>query len=68
MLGKNLKFYRCPSCSSGDLGLEIGSQTDDKWIEEGEITCENCSTKYRITLGLPRFVPEVNYADTFGFQ
>lgn len=37
-------------------------------MEEGTIECGKCSAKYRITRGLPRFVPEVNYADTFGFQ
>ena len=41
---------------------------EDGWIEEGVIECGKCSAKYRITRGLPRFVPEINYADTFGFQ
>jgi 2-polyprenyl-3-methyl-5-hydroxy-6-metoxy-1,4-benzoquinol methylase len=40
----------------------------DGWIEEGVIECGNCSAQYRVTRGLPRFVPEINYADTFGFQ
>jgi SAM-dependent methyltransferase len=42
--------------------------TEDGWIEEGVIECGKCSVKYRLTRGLPRFVPELNYADTFGFQ
>ena len=64
----DLKLYRCPSCHSGQLTLRMEELGGEDWIEEGVIFCEKCSNEYRITAGLPRFVPESNYADTFGFQ
>ncbi|MEW6292612.1 MAG: methyltransferase domain-containing protein [Pseudomonadota bacterium] len=64
----NFRYYRCPSCRSDQLLLEIGRQKEEGSIEEGEIECGKCSAKYRIARGLPRFVSEVNYADSFGFQ
>lgn len=65
---ESLKLYRCPSCRSGQISLEIESHAEDDWVEEGMIACGKCAAQYRITRGLPRFVPEANYADTFGFQ
>lgn len=68
MKQEGLKFYRCPSCRTDKLLLKIESQRGDGWIEEGKIECGKCMAKYRVTRDLPRFVPEVNYADSFGFQ
>jgi SAM-dependent methyltransferase len=65
---ENLKLYRCPSCRSDQLALSSAQQIDDGWIEEGAIECGKCPAKFLITRGLPRFVPEANYADSFGFQ
>jgi 2-polyprenyl-3-methyl-5-hydroxy-6-metoxy-1,4-benzoquinol methylase len=48
--------------------LDTERQTEDGWIEEGVIKCNKCSATYRISHGLPRFVPEDNYAESFGFQ
>lgn len=48
--------------------MENESKRWDDWLEEGAIKCEKCSAKYRVARGLPRFVPEANYADSFGFQ
>jgi SAM-dependent methyltransferase len=37
-------------------------------IEEGELTSEATGSAYPIVRGIPRFVPETGYADTFGRQ
>lgn len=68
MKQESLKFYRCPACCSEQLLLKSGKTEGDDWIEEGAIKCGKCSAIYRIARGLPRFVPEANYADSFGFQ
>jgi len=34
----------------------------------GALPCEECSRTYPISNGIPRFVPQKNYADNFGFQ
>lgn len=65
---EDLKFYRCPSCQSDDLMMEGDAPPENDWVDEGTIKCENCLKNYQLTFGLPRFVPKVNYADSFGFQ
>jgi len=63
-----LKSYRCPSCKSSLLDLDVHERSETDSIETGVIKCGDCSSTYDITLGLARFVPVVNYADSFGFQ
>ena len=68
MKQEDLHYYRCPSCHSDKLVLNIEQQLENSWVEEGSLECEGCSANYHISRGLPRFVPEINYADSFGFQ
>src|SRR5690606_18209209 len=46
---------RCPRCG-GTLR------------SEGGLRCDACRTIYPIDRGIPRFVPEDNYAEGFGYQ
>jgi 2-polyprenyl-3-methyl-5-hydroxy-6-metoxy-1,4-benzoquinol methylase len=57
-----LDQYRCPTCTSGTLGLKAplgGEQT---------IVCDGCGSSYEMRNGLPRFVALDNYATSFGYQ
>jgi len=59
-----IDLLSCPDCS-GDLDL-LGIREED--ITEGELKCLACKAVYPITNGIPRFVPQDNYASSFGFQ
>ncbi|MCA2185141.1 class I SAM-dependent methyltransferase [Nonomuraea cavernae] len=37
-------------------------------MADGELTCEVCPATYPVDKGIPRFVPEDNYAKGFGYQ
>ena len=37
-------------------------------IETGQLTCQRCATAYPIIGGIPRFVPQENYAASFGLE
>jgi 2-polyprenyl-3-methyl-5-hydroxy-6-metoxy-1,4-benzoquinol methylase len=58
-----LSILACPDCK-GDLMLS--SSAED--VITGELLCKNCGKTYPITNGIPRFVPEENYASSFGYQ
>jgi SAM-dependent methyltransferase len=64
---EHLKYLVCPTCKNGLLPAEILQQHDDR-IETGVLACSGCSAKYDIVHFIPRFVPNDNYASTFGFQ
>lgn len=63
-----LEQYVCPACRSNRLVLKSVGYAMPEHIQSGVIDCQDCGKNYPIIRGLPRFVPEVNYADTFGFQ
>lgn len=56
----------CPQCK-GDLTLEIRTK-DAAEIVEGSLACAACDQVYPITKGVPRFVPQDAYAQSFGYQ
>jgi SAM-dependent methyltransferase len=61
-----LTILVCPSCRSA---LELGSdQTVEGFIESGLLRCSVCPRDYPIIRGVPRFVSQDNYAESFGFQ
>jgi SAM-dependent methyltransferase len=45
----------------------LGCRTGLRVVRE-ELVCEACAAAYPIDRGVPRFVPEDNYADGFGYQ
>jgi 2-polyprenyl-3-methyl-5-hydroxy-6-metoxy-1,4-benzoquinol methylase len=68
MRPSSITEHVCPNCRSGNLSLPHTTRPAADQIESGVIVCEDCAASYPITNGLPRFVPESNYADSFGFQ
>lgn len=57
---------RCPS-SQQRLRLEEAQPGSDG-IDSGWLVSEDGKHRYRIRQGIPRFVPEANYAENFGLQ
>lgn len=62
-----LDILRCPY-SQQRLMLENAQCLDDEYIKEGLLVTEDRKYQYPIRNGIPRFVPESNYADSFGMQ
>lgn len=63
------KIYCCPDCRTQDL--ELREQKDDGEggeIIQGLLTCPHCNAIYPIRNRVPRFVPNEDYAGSFGFQ
>ena len=56
----------CPHCK-GELAL-VTSVKEAAEIIEGTLTCNACGNVYPITKGVPRFVPQDAYAQSFGYQ
>jgi 2-polyprenyl-3-methyl-5-hydroxy-6-metoxy-1,4-benzoquinol methylase len=63
-----LRLHVCPACRSNQLVLEEAERAATDRIESGSIDCRACGSVYPVRHGLPRFVPEDNYAQSFGFQ
>lgn len=61
-----LEILRCPK-SGQRLRLESGN-SDYQEIEKGELISEDGRERYPVLKGIPRFVPQSNYADNFGMQ
>ncbi|MEW5858710.1 MAG: methyltransferase domain-containing protein [Cyanobacteriota bacterium] len=61
-----LSWLSCPQCR-GTLSLSEAKSSDDK-IESGSLDCAQCKNRYPIIRSIPRFVPQDNYAGSFGFQ
>lgn len=61
-----LEILRCPNTGQR-LKLE-GSQNEGPEIENGSLISEDGQFRYRVRDGIPRFVPEENYAGNFGLQ
>lgn len=63
---KLLEILRCP-ISKNPLIIDTENYEGGN-IENGWLKTINGQSKYRIKNFIPRFVPESNYADNFGFQ
>jgi SAM-dependent methyltransferase len=61
-----LDILACPDCR-GALALSDAREAQGE-IESGTLTCRGCGHAYPIVRFVPRFVPQANYADNFGFQ
>ena len=61
-----LEVFVCPSCK-GELTLQSDARTGQE-IVEGTLTCSACRVQYPIRAGVPRFVPDGMYANSFGRQ
>jgi SAM-dependent methyltransferase len=56
----------CPACKS-ELMLHT-TLKEGAEIIEGNLKCSRCNASYPITRGVPRFVPQDAYAESFGYQ
>ena len=56
----------CPGCRSA-LDLQATASSGHE-IVEGTLTCAECHARYPIRGGVPRFVPDGLYANSFGRQ
>ena len=65
MKAQMLDLLTCTACQ-GHLALH-GEEFGDGEILKGVLQCA-CGKNFPIKNGIPRFVPESNYADNFGFQ
>lgn len=63
-----LSLHVCPACRSNQLVLRDATSVAPDRIESGSIDCRSCGSIFPVRLGLPRFVPADNYAQSFGFQ
>jgi SAM-dependent methyltransferase len=61
-----LTILVCPACRAGLLPGEEHPSVGA--IESGFLRCSGCWHEYPIVRGVPRFVPEQNYAGSFGYQ
>lgn len=58
------RYFVCPDCH-GELAID---SSDSGEIQTGTLTCAGCSARFPIRGGVPRFVAQDSYADTFGRQ
>lgn len=64
-----LEYFCCPRCRAPELDLREKSPRGERdEIAEGLLVCGRCSASFRILGGIPRFVPDEEYAGSFGFQ
>lgn len=56
-----LAYLCCPECQHA---LAVRRAADSTEV----LVCGSCSQEFRVTAGVPRFVPPENYAQSFGFQ
>lgn len=61
-----LKLLRCPV--SGQRLVTNNAASLETEISEDKLLTEDGKFSYPITRGIPRFVPQSNYADNFGMQ
>jgi SAM-dependent methyltransferase len=66
MKHRALNVLVCPTCKV-DLLAEI-AVVEGNEILDGTLTCSSCAARYPIRGGVPRFVPDGVYANSFGRQ
>lgn len=67
MLCADLHIYCCPTCRQ-KLTISEGLRQGEDRVASGQLTCQACQATYAISHGIPRFVPQENYSQSFGFQ
>jgi uncharacterized protein YbaR (Trm112 family)/ubiquinone/menaquinone biosynthesis C-methylase UbiE len=66
MKASALDVIVCPACRN-ELELSVNAKEGAE-IMEGRLACKRCGRHYPIRKGVPRFVPEDAYAESFGYQ
>lgn len=67
-----LKLLACPGCGAdlecrGADGVRLDPNSEEP-VEEGDLKCLGCGESFPIRRGIPRFVPDDDYAASFGYQ
>jgi uncharacterized protein YbaR (Trm112 family)/ubiquinone/menaquinone biosynthesis C-methylase UbiE len=62
-----LPLLACPGCRQ-ELTLSPDAVFEAGEVATGTLRCTSCARGYPVRDGIPRFVPEQNYAGSFGFQ
>lgn len=62
-----LDLLACPTCK-GDLLLRSVRVDEDGEVMEGALTCRECCGQYEVNNGVPRFVSDGTYAESFGYE
>lgn len=69
MKASRVSLFCCPTCRAQKFDLqESFLQSDGDEIDEALLVCGQCSATFPIQDGIPRFVPNEEYAGSFGFQ
>jgi SAM-dependent methyltransferase len=63
-----IKFLRCPISGMPLQWQGATTAGNDAELLEGWLTSDDGQHRYPVRGGIPRFVPESNYADNFGMQ
>lgn len=66
MYPHHLPLLVCPDCK-GQLRL-AGEQESSGQVMRGELACAACDRRFPVVGGVPRFVPQDNYAAGFGLE
>ncbi|MBV9469466.1 MAG: methyltransferase domain-containing protein [Abitibacteriaceae bacterium] len=67
MRAKLLEILACPRCK-GEVSCIIKEEDAAGEITTGSLHCASCKRDYPIEKGIPRFVPNDDYAFSFGLQ
>lgn len=70
MKRSDLAVFCCPACKKA-ISFSAVSRVADKTgqeLSDGELVCNSCNHRYPVRGGIPRFVPDSDYADSFSFQ
>lgn len=65
---KLLEVLACPKCLRELTCRADEHDSSDAEIVTGVLECSKCGVVYPINGGIPRFVPQDNYANSFGYQ
>jgi SAM-dependent methyltransferase len=63
----DLQYLVCPRCG-GDLVVSSIEWRHGASLERARLTCPACLDAYPVVRGIPRFVPNENYASSFGVE
>jgi uncharacterized protein YbaR (Trm112 family)/ubiquinone/menaquinone biosynthesis C-methylase UbiE len=64
---EHISYLRCPACQ-GSLALDEADRAENGRIEQGTLSCRQCSARYPIVRSVPRFVKDQGYAEGFGVE
>ena len=62
-----LEILACPKCGA-DLNCQTEELDSQSNVITGELVCLGCNNTYPVIRGIPRFVPNEDYAGSFGLQ